>query len=366
MEVLATREREMWIKDQKAVSARKSLQPNLQHRAEEVQNVCRFLRDNVEVVHSMTIGYEPEEGKLWLKYVSDLDLDGYKRIQGNVSSEFLSELPQDTQLYDITIDGTGADRALCALRGKHRGEARSMNVLPEDCGWSLMDGPCPHVEVNDMELESLACLDRRWLVHGQYGRPGAAGQHKYTVPFDEVHYGHCHDRVLRAKYEGSDATWAKEAPDWSRQTHLCFAPCQRAEDKHWRREARATTLGVAFSILGVGSHISSKDIYAWFCNLPVLARGAKKRRTGETRQEAKKRYARGPWYNDDKAQQEKPPGQEEKTEVLVLKLRPKSKAKKRYARGPWYNNEKPEQKEWAEQLDVWGLLDWKGLHQMLK
>ena len=266
MEVLATREREMWIKDQKAVSARKSLQPNLQHRAEEVQNVCRFLRDNVEVVHSMTIGYEPEEGKLWLKYVSDLDLDGYKRIQGNVSSEFLSELPQDTQLYDITIDGTGADRALCALRGKHRGEARAMNALPEDCGWSLMDGPCPQVEVDNTELESLACLDKDGL------------------RLDELHYGHCDDAVLRAKYDGSDATWVKEAPDWSRQTHLCFAPCQRADDKHWRREARATTLGIAFSNLGLASDISSKDIYAWFCSLPVLARGGRKRRTGRGKQ----------------------------------------------------------------------------------
>ena len=260
-------ERETRIKYKKAVSARKCLQPNRQHREEQVHKVWSFLRENAKVVHSMTMPYKPHEGKVWLKHVSDVDMNAYKRIdKRQVSSNFLSELPQDTQLYDPTVDGTGAHHALFALRGKHRGEARAMNALPEDCGWSLMDGPCPQVEVDNTELESLACLDKDGL------------------RLDELHYGHCDDAVLRAKYDGSDATWVKEAPDWSRQTHLCFAPCQRADDKHWRREARATTLGIAFSNLGLASDISSKDIYAWFCSLPVLARGGRKRRTGRGKQ----------------------------------------------------------------------------------
>ena len=63
--------------------------------------------------------------------------------------------------------------------------------------------------------------------------------------------------------------------------------------------------------------------------------------------------------------------------VLVVKLRPKSKAKKRCAKDPWHNDEKAEQEEppgqvqkikaepqeWMEQLDVEipSSFDWKRL-----
>ena len=130
----------------------------------------------------MTIPYHPENGKLWLKDVSNLDFDGFRCIEGNLSTTFLSELPRDTGFYDTKIDDTDPLRALRALRGKHRGEARAMNVLPEDCGWSLMDGPCPHVRDGDTELESLACLEGGWA---KYGRPGAAG------PPSILHGGDC-------------------------------------------------------------------------------------------------------------------------------------------------------------------------------
>ena len=58
---------------------------------------------------------------------------------------------------------------------------------------------------------------------------------------------------------------------------------------------------------------------------------------------AKKRCAKDPWYNDEKAEQEEPPGQVEKREVAA-----KIKA---------------ERQEWMEQLDVEipSSFDWKRL-----
>ena len=264
--------REQLIKQQRAMN---TFHPNIQYRAEQINKVHNFIHNNPSLLNDMAIAYSPEDGKWWLKMVSEVDMDAFRCIRNNRSDAFLSHLPQETQLYDRTGQYVDLVGALQTMRNKIRAEVRTMNIRDEDSGWTLTQGPCPHVKEDDEELQSYSCL-----VKGlpKYDTPGIAVRRKYALPYNETDYGHCDTSILKQKYTGPENEWINVAPDWRRQTHLCFVPCYCEENQHWRRNARPTTLGIAFSLLGeAGYDLTASDIYEWFCSLPLLAAGAKRK-----------------------------------------------------------------------------------------
>ena len=279
--------REKLIKEQRAMT---TFHPNVQYRAEQIDKVHNFIYNNPSLLDDMAIVYHPDDGKKWLQHVSQIDMDAFRCIRNNRSDAFLSHLPRETQLYDRTGQYADLVGALQTMRNKNRAEVRAMNVRDEDSGWTLTKGRCPHVTEDDEELQSYSCL-----VKGlpKYDTPGNAVRRKYALPYNETDYGHCDTSILKQQYTGPENEWINVAPDWRRQTHLCFVPCYCEENQHWRRHARPTTLGIAFAFLGeAGYDLTASDIYEWFCSLPLLAAGAKRKSGSKQCQNGKWTMAR--------------------------------------------------------------------------
>ena len=264
--------RERWIKWSRSWS---NCQPNMQLREKQISKVHNFIHNNPSLLKDLTIDYNPEGGKCWLKKVSREDMDGFRSIRDTCSNKFLSHLPRETKLYVRSQHYDDVVGALQTMRNKIRAEVRTMNFHDSDNGWILTPGPCPHVNENDEELQSYSCL-----VKGlpKYGKQRNAKRRRNALTYNEQDYGHCDTDILRQNYTGPENQWGKIAPDWRKQTHLCFVPCYSEENQHWRRKARPTTLGIAFSLLGVAGHdLTASDVYEWFCSLPLIVAGAKRK-----------------------------------------------------------------------------------------